>query len=252
MGIIIYNNISSEDFGIRVEHYPHYEIPEKEYEVIHVPGRNGDVILDNNTFKNSSRNYQISVPTFNCVRETSFYQTINRIAEWLHSASGYTRLEDSYEPLYYRQAVYRESNIIQNLFNNAGRTVLTFDCKPQRFLKSGEKQVFFDSEGHLINPTNFASLPVIQLEISRNTTGTVHIGDYSFSIKAQTSGDYETYYLTVDCELQDVYGLSKLYNKNSEIILSDNNFPQLKPGDNSVWFTGGITSLQITPNWWTI
>ena len=47
MGVIVFNGISSKDVGIEVETFPEYTIPEREYEAIHVPGRNGDVIIDN-------------------------------------------------------------------------------------------------------------------------------------------------------------------------------------------------------------
>ena len=59
MGVIIYNGISSEEFAIQVEHPPGYETPEKDYEVTHIPGRNGDIYVDKGSYKNASRSYDI-------------------------------------------------------------------------------------------------------------------------------------------------------------------------------------------------
>lgn len=267
MGVIMFNNQSSHDLGIKIERFPNYETPEKDYDVIHVPGRNGDVIIDKGTFLNVPRRYQISVATTG----NDFYKVINPIAEWLHSSSGYARLEDSYEPDYYRLAVYRESNSIENIFDDAGRATISFDCKPQRFLKSGDIPVAFYENGSLRNPTNFSSFPIISLKISKNEAGFVRVGNYQFSIKAQTSEiDYlqdsssefildssqnkisavNILELTVNSELQDAY--SGTINLNSMIVLNGGDFPKLEPGDNSISFSGGITMLEVIPKWWTI
>lgn len=143
MGVIIFNGRSSTEFGIEVEHLPDYDTPERDYDIIHVPGRNGDLVIDTGSFKNTSRKYQISVAT----RGEAFYEKIKPIVEWLHSSSGYARLEDTYEPDYYRLAYYRESNTIDNLFDDAGRATITFTCKPQRYLKSGELPTSFVEGG---------------------------------------------------------------------------------------------------------
>ena len=37
MGIVMFNGKSSKDVGIEVETFPTYDVPEKEFEVIHVP-----------------------------------------------------------------------------------------------------------------------------------------------------------------------------------------------------------------------
>ncbi len=182
MGIITFNNKTSYELGVRVETFPEYEIPERNYEIISVSGRNGDILIDSGTFKNVPRTYQISVPATD-----SFYQTVNSVAEWLHSANGYARLEDTYEPNYYRLAAYREPNMVRNLFNQAGQATISFDCKPQRFLKSGENSVTFDANGSITNPTQFSSLPLISIQIAKNRTGELQVGSYSFSIKKQNN-----------------------------------------------------------------
>ena len=46
MGIIIFNGVSSMDLHTLVQHPPEYAFPEKDCEATHVPGRNGDIIVD--------------------------------------------------------------------------------------------------------------------------------------------------------------------------------------------------------------
>lgn len=137
MGIVIFNGRSSEDYGIQVEHPPGYQTPARDYETVHVPGRNGDILIDNGSYQNVSREYEIAVGK----EDGDFAEMANRIAEWLYSAPGYARLEDSYEPGYYRMAACQEGITVENLEQHAGRTKAVFNCKPQRFLKSGDEAV---------------------------------------------------------------------------------------------------------------
>ncbi len=137
MGIVIFDGRSSKNYGIQVEHPPGYQTPARDYEMVHIPGRNGDLLIDNGSYQNVSREYEIAVGS----EDGDFTEMANRIAEWLHSAPGYARLEDSYEPGYYRMAACSEGITVENLEQHAGRAKAVFNCKPQRFLKSGEEIV---------------------------------------------------------------------------------------------------------------
>lgn len=237
MGVVIFNGTSSVDLGAEVEIIPGYETPEKDYDIYHVPGRNGDVYIDNGSYKNTSRMYYISIPAYS----KNFVSIANSISEWLHPVSGYARLEDSYEPDYYRLAVCKNGLEISNLLNEAARIAISFDCKPQRFLKSGDRSIIFTKSGELRNPTNFKALPIITVKGSGN--GILRVGAHTITI---SNIDTE---LTINSEVQDAYyGTS---NRNSVITLS-NGFPKLMPGLNEISFSGGITSLEVMPKWWTL
>ena len=240
MGVIAFNGVSSADVGIEVEKFPSYDIPEKEYDIIHVPGRNGDIVIDTGTYKNVSRIYEVSIAT----RDIAFHRKMGRVAQWLYSASGYARLEDSYEPDSYRLAIYNKKVSIENLFNEAGKAKLEFNCKPQRFLKSGDIPTTLTRSSIIHNDTPFDALPMIDV-ITDNTAGELVVGDTVLSIAANAGLS-----LTINSELQDVY--SGTANKNSYITLNSGIFPKLVPGNNTISFTGGIQSITITPKWWTI
>lgn len=239
MGIIIFNGLSSKEYHIQVEHPPGYDIPERDYESYHVPGRNGDVIIGKKSYKNVSRNYEIS---FGDV-DKMFPEMARKVTEWLHSADSYARLEDSYEPEYYRMAMYNSSLQIENILFHGGRATIEFDCKPQRFLKIGERTYTFTSPSgnYLRNPTNFESLPVITVRGSGQ--GTINIGGYVIGISAIDQ------YVVIDSEIQDCY--KGLTNKNNTVTL-DRDFPKLSKGINQVSYSGGVTSLEVIPRWWTL
>ena len=60
------------------------------------------------------------------------------IMEWLNSADGYTELTDTYDPQHYYEAVFVDGPEIANSWNKHGRTVISFRCRPERFLRSGQ------------------------------------------------------------------------------------------------------------------
>ena len=234
MGVIIFNNKSSADCRIQVAHPPGYTYPERDYTITHIPGRNGDIIQDNGCYKNVERTYEVS---FDAPNE-DFATYANAVSAWLHSTTGYARLEDSYEPNYYRMATYQESNIFENLYNQAGTATIVFECKPQRFLKTGDNTIAIQNSLTIMNPTGFEAYPLFKVT---GTSGVLTVNGNSITFSSIDG------FVMLDCELQDAY--KENINKNSTI---GGTFPVLKPGSNTIRWTGGISSVTMKPRWWTI
>ena len=234
MGVIIFNNKSSADCRIQVAHPPGYAYPERDYTITHIPGRNGDIIQDNGCYKNVERTYEVS---FDAPNE-DFATYANAVSAWLHSTTGYARLEDSYEPNYYRMATYQESNIFENLYNQAGTATIVFECKPQRFLKTGDNTITIQNSLTIMNPTGFEAYPLFKVT---GTSGVLTVNGNSIAISSIDG------FVMLDCELQDAY--KENINKNSTI---SGTFPVLKPGSNTIRWTGSISSVTMKPRWWTI
>ena len=234
MGVIIFNNKSSADCRIQVAHPPGYAYPERDYTVTHIPGRNGDIIQDNGCYKNVERTYEVS---FDAPNE-DFATYANAVSAWLHSTTGYARLEDSYEPNYYRMATYQESNIFENLYNQAGTATIVFECKPQRFLKTGDNTITIQNSLTIMNPTGFEAYPLFKVT---GTSGVLTVNGNSITFASIDD------FVMLDCELQDAY--KENINKNSTI---SGTFPVLKTGSNTISWTGDISSVTMKPRWWTI
>ncbi len=234
MGVIIFNNKSSADCRIQVAHPPGYAYPERDYTITHIPGRNGDIIQDNGCYKNVERTYEVS---FDAPNE-DFATYANAISAWLHSTTGYARLEDSYEPNYYRMATYQESNIFENLYNQAGTATIVFECKPQRFLKTGDNTIAIQNSLTIMNPTGFEAYPLFKVT---GTSGVLTVNGNSITFSSIDD------FVMLDCELQDTY--KENINKNSTI---SGTFPVLKTGSNTISWTGNISSVTMKPRWWTI
>lgn len=234
MGVIRFNNKSSSDCRIQVAHPPGYAYPERDYTITHIPGRNGDIVQDNGCYLNVERTYDVSFDAPN----GDFATYANAVSAWLHSTTGYARLEDSYEPDYYRMAIYQESNIFENIYNQAGTATIVFNCKPQRFLKSGAVSTILTNGSSIDNPTGFDAHPRIRVT---GTSGTLTVNDNTITLSSIDS------YTMLDCELQDAY--KGTVNKNSTV---SGTFPVLKPGSNTISWTGDISNVLVIPRWWTI
>lgn len=256
MGVITFNGIRSDSnifrVPILVEHQPKYKYPEREYEVTHIPGRNGDLVIDRGSYMNVQREYELA---FGDEVEGHYTQMANDLSRWLHSGKGYLRLEDTYEPDYYRLAMYKEEGDIENILHSAGRITINFECKPQRYLKSGDNVLTYTSSQQIIlNPTNYTARPKIKVYGSgEGVIGFTPITDNG-TVESNITISNIDGYVIIDSELYDCYKESDAgnINKNGTILFNRGSFPELGAGNTRLTFTGGITKVEVTPRWWTI
>lgn len=226
---------SSRDFEVWISGSGTFDAPKRDVEKISIPGRNGDLTIDNNRFFN----IDITYPAF---ITSAFRQNFDAFKAYMLSRPGYKRLEDTYHPEYYRLAQY--TNALEpdmTALNRAGRFDITFNCDPRRFLKSGEKVAVFDSQSerpHLNNPTMFNALPLIR------AYGTGYISISAGLINILENDDY----IDIDCETEDAYQGSMNMNSCIEVV---GMFPIMPPGRCGIGFEG-LTRIEITPRWWTI
>lgn len=231
IGYLTIDRKSTRDFGVFISGDNTFSSPERDVEVVEVPGRNGNVILDNGRFKN----IEVKYPAF--IR-ADFARDMAGFRNFIGSLTGYKRLEDSYHPDVYRMACFSaglEPDVIPK--NIAGEFDITFNCKPQRWLKSGEKTFSFTTSGSLRNPTYFPAKPFIRAY----GTGTLTVGSYELEIDSL----YPNGYIDIDCDLMNAYYGSLNYNN---YVSGD--FPVLEPGETDITWDG--SSLEITPHWWML
>lgn len=222
---------SSHDFGIRISGESTYNSPERKYNEVKVAGRNGTLIIDEDSFENITVSYPAYIVT-------DMPQRVRDFVNYMNSFAGYQRLEDDYAPDVFRLAQYSGGLEVKShgYMNRQGDFDIEFNCKPQRFLKSGEIPQTFNTNGSIYNNTNFASKPL--LRVYGNSSGTVGIGAYLITISQLDE------YVDIDCELMDAF--KGMVNCNSNISFNADEF-KLAKGLSGVTFTGGITSVVIKP-----
>ena len=126
----------SSDFGIVCSSDNGFDAPARDVETISVQGRNGDLHIDKGRWEN------VSV-TYTCTIERDFVRKFGEFRKFISSLRGYQRLEDTFHPGEYRMASLNGGIEVDKLGTryNSGTFDLTFNCKPQRFLKSGEGSI---------------------------------------------------------------------------------------------------------------
>lgn len=122
----------TDEYGVSISGTGTFNAPARDMEAVAIPGKNGHMLLDNGRYENINVTY----PAF---MGGGFDSKIEAFRAFLLSDPGYRRLEDSYNPDEFRLGAYRGGfEAKTGVLNRAANFDLTFDCKPQRFLKSGE------------------------------------------------------------------------------------------------------------------
>ena len=228
--LFVYNGKSSLDCGMYIAKVNQYDGAERDTEEVSIPGRNGTLTFDKGRFKNISVIYSMY---------TIDVQKAHDFKAFLKSCIGYHRLEDSFNPEYFRLAKYAEPFVMKADQDDNGAFEITFNCDPRRFLKSGENVIMLAGNSSIYNPTYFEAKPLIRAY----GTGSFTVNDITVTISSADG------YTDIDCEIMDAFKGS--VNCNGNIVTTDNKFPTLVSGENSISLDG-ITRLEITPRWWTV
>ena len=101
IGFFIFNGVNSRDHGIYIESYPQSCHAPRRGTLYEIAGRNGSEVDEDGTYDNYTQPYNINV------REGAARRADLRssdLAQWLTGEPGFLRLEDSFEPEYFRLA----------------------------------------------------------------------------------------------------------------------------------------------------
>ena len=235
-GLIVYGGEASSDYGIVVGDAPSFDKPIRRAEVYNVQGRNGSIVFQDGSFDDVTRSYKVWFAEDNGDLADKTYA----LSGWLYSKTGYQRLEDSFEPDIFRLGYFNGSGELTNEMMQYGEATLSFVCRPERFLKSGEQPLTVTNGDKLNNPTRFDAKPLLHVEGS----GTVTITIAGVTITITGLVDY----INIDCDRMNAYRL-ETENKNSMV---SGTFPKLVPGSNTIATTGTVSKLVITPRFFTI
>jgi len=247
---VTYNGKSSEELGLFIQAPPTYEYPERDVTVTHIPGRNGDLIVDNGCYKNVTRTYMLAK---NFQNGYKFAVNAESVLSWLTSAKGkYVELTDDYESDVYMMATYIDRGNFTNYYNKALSIAVQFQCKPQKYLNSGKITAEFSFEDQeedlykitakIRNSYNYEALPLVtvcwdQSELDNDQTLMLSVtniqGDTTSSICINSINPNDL--LSIDSELQTCYNQNG--DANDAISLNGGKFPYLDKGSNKVSLT---------------
>lgn len=235
---VYFGSVSSGEYGLYLTDIHAADTPKRDVSFLSVPGRNGDLIVDNRRWHNLDIIYSFAIAT-------GFSRNFDGFKAALLAQNGYQKLYDSIYPELFRMAVVKEAIQPETMrFNRSGTFEVAFHCKPQRFLASGQFPISL-TEYTKLHGTGFPAKPLIT--VYGSGAGTLTIGNTTVVIKDMDDQ------LTLDCELQTAYrqiGDGALENKNGCIYAPS--FPELPGGDIPISWTGGVTKIELIPRWWII
>lgn len=269
MGIITFNGKSSSSFGIIVERYPSPNRPVRRGTVLQIPGRNGNLVIEDGTYENVTLKFDVYLSA----EPANLYDRAAPVANWLLGSSGYQRLTTEYEPDIFRLARFAGPLDIEAILNIHGRATLEFDCYPQRFDSLGHVYSDYGSlssgSATITNTGIMIAKPMIKvtgkgnvvLDFASAASGNTTEVDFAFSTS-------KTETIILDCDLHDAY-YEDGSNANAAVSFSDAEaslpesadyfyptFPELTPGSNTVSLsalsTGTLSGLKIMPRWWSL
>ena len=109
--------------------------PAREFAATSVMGRSGDILQDNRRYPNVTRSYWVLIPS-------NFPATYAQFRSALLPPTDYCRLEDSWYPdEHYMAYVSEELKPIVTRDRSAGKFLVTFSRRPERWLADGEEYI---------------------------------------------------------------------------------------------------------------
>lgn len=186
MGIIKnlnFDGVNISDYGVGITGAGVYDAAERDVDMFEIPGRNGEYALDKGRFKNITLEYPAGA--FDST-QSDFADKISDLRNELASRKGYKRLEDEYNPDEYRMAIFKDGfSVDPKHYSRAGEFNITFNCKPQRYLKSGETPIDVTSGDTVTNPTLFESQPLLEIKGS----GDIDFNGSKITVYSSALGD---------------------------------------------------------------
>lgn len=178
---LTFGGINSADYGIYITGEAVYNAPQRAVEMVAVPGRNGAIAIDQGRWENITVSYPAG--TFE-EDQSKFASAIAAYRNALTSLRGYQRLTDTYNPNEYRMGLFMDGIEVTPTQSRAGEFTISFNCKPQRWLVSGETSISADSGDSLINPTQYEASPLLEV----TGYGNISVGDSEISIISRPIG----------------------------------------------------------------
>lgn len=251
---IVYDEQDLRDFQVYCSGDQTFSSPQHVYDAIQIPGRNGSLVRDQNKFNNAD-------VTYSCWIGSDFRNNISSLREFLMSKSGYKRLEDTYNPDEYRMGYLPNQLNVKGYYGSTfGQFDLTFTCRPERWLKSGEKEYLLGTvaTGNLKNPTKFRSKPLWKV-VFTSTTGLIFVAnnENNFATSMNFTGLTANRVYYIDSELKQMW-----YVDNGNVVYANSCISSMRdqqiwlelgPGKNQFSFTNvNIGNSTLKPRWYII
>lgn len=256
MRTLTFNGTRSSYYGVWISGEGAFDAPARSRTLLTVPGRDGNLILDNGRFENITITYPAM---FTGLAESAspyggqpLWYVLPEIKRWLMSPTGYVILTDDYNANSYRKAVFSGGlDVEPTAWAQKAKFDLTFNAMPQRWLNGGDTYIPITLEDLNLSETGLVSKPLIRCTVAGtgyvritnrdSTSGTV----YSNTITMTGINDT----VIVDCDRQMVYSEATETVYTSQISGS---YPVIGRYRWRVYAGGDVSSVEVAPMWWVL
>ena len=244
------------EFGGRLAQSPQIEFAEYDSELIEIPGRSGDIYLDNKRFKNVP--FARKITLVNRTRYPSIQQ-IEEFRDWIMNARGYQEFRDTQHPNCFAKAVLTNTSELLRDLPKLTDLTLNFNREPFWYTFTGYYAIELERDTQMFsvdlkNPEKYEAYPDFKIVASDAATVALNISinGVSNTYNVQFTNDYKT--LVFNRELGQIF---LLHNNQRNIQVIDGDLPgTLAPMyDNTVIISAylsefnHLSSATITPNW---
>ena len=246
IGDISYKNKLLSDFGVFPDFSTAFNAPAYDITPLSIPGRNGDLMKPGYRYLNR----QLKIK---CFIKKNFVENYKNLIDFLSESQGsYERLELTAEPdVYQMAAFYSAVTPDTGPFLRWGRFELTFDCQPQKFLKTGERPIHMAEAATRIvtNPTNKPARPLIRVNympsFAQQDGGSIEIGSAEIHI------DYTPDEFFIDCDQMRAYKVNgNTVTAMDMYVTMPDDYVEIGPGTTALSTTD--VDCDIFPRWWRL
>lgn len=219
---VMFNENDSRDFSL-VEEVPLPNKAEPKINFIEIEGRHGYLTFD--TGKYAPIDYSLEF----IVNGRDKVQHLRSVFR------GSGKLHLSCLPQKYYKAYVCNVTTFERQVRNVYKCIVEFKLQP--FIYELQNNIVtFNGAGTIYNPTNVTAQPIIK--VNGSGTGILSINNKDFRIESINGT------VILDYELKEAYGTDGS-NRNNTVL---GEYDELLVGQNTISWNGGITSIQITPN----
>ena len=228
-----FNGVKSLDERLLIKKKSTYKGAARDLTFQSIPGRSGDLLIDNRRYKNVKITYDVTA--LGDMRDIP--EIARRVKNWLLSEVGYFKLYDTYDPKYFRMAAYSEEFDLDQELPAVGSSSIVFNCKPFRYSREGQKSIVLSAAATVRNPERFPASPYIKITGSGDITLTVNENDFVFKDVAD--------YIEIDSEIMQAFKGDQ--SENAKMYTPT--YPIFTKGNNAVSWSGSVSNVEIIPRW---
>ncbi|MCL2559282.1 MAG: hypothetical protein FWE07_02235 [Turicibacter sp.] len=231
-----YKGKSSKEMNLRVVGNVSFASPSRDVRAVQVPGRDGDLMLDNGRFNSVVRSIPCRIEP---VDGGDIEALISRINNWLSDDGNLHEFGWDNDPDFKYLARVDGGVVSQRILSHFGTTAIDFRMHPIKYLRASLNERPVTSGTNVANPFSIDAKP--RMRIVRVGSGegdvTIHVGGRPVLIRGLASG------CIIDSDTQTITNLNGTVTLFSQMRSP---FPVLRPGDNQITFPANV-QVQLTP-----